>query len=294
MYANPQLPPEINNINVTKTHPLLEFFKDSATFILMIILFLGAMFLSFRYFVKYIPFSYEVKIANIVLEKKIINNQSNPVEIYLQDLANKLLTPINKDKEITLAIRLLDEKSLIPMPSMNAFATLGGNIFYGKELLCSLHSENAVAMVMAHEASHVVNRDAIRQMGPSLIVSVGLAFLTGGSDIASSSLYIKELIELKFSRIQETDADNDALAALKAHYGHTLGAEEFFDNILKIHDDHDVPAEILSTHPDTKARIQNIKATQTQYNNSQNSLTPLPQIIETYCKSENNNSKIDN
>lgn len=295
MYANPQLPQEINDINVTKTNPLLDLIKDLFTFILIVAVFLIGVFLGVRYLAQYLPFSYEVKLANALIN--VMPNSKNevktPVELYLQDLADKLLVPINKNKSVTLNIHLMENNNIfMPGSSMNAFAILGGNIFYGEDLLCSVKSENALAMVMAHEASHVTHRDVIRQMAASLITSLSFSVLTGGMDAAASSAYIQQLISLKFSRIQEIEADNDGLMAISAYYGHALGAEEFFTTILQTESKNGDTTEILSTHPDTRARIENIKAIQAKYNNPKNTLTPIPEAVKTYCESRKQNPKL--
>ena len=63
---------------------------------------------------------------------------------------------------------------------------------------------------------------------------------------------------LAFSREQEETADADALEALLQTYGHVDGAAHFFEHI-SVRSALPKPPALLSTHPDTKARIARIR-----------------------------------
>ncbi|MDR0761460.1 MAG: M48 family metalloprotease, partial [Campylobacteraceae bacterium] len=77
-----------------------------------------------------------------------------------------------------------------------------------------------------------------------------------------------------FSREQERRADKDALLALENYYGHTFGAEEFFQKVLK---DEKFSIKFLSSHPDTQERIEYIL--QAQKNSTKANLKPLSETI---------------
>lgn len=53
---------------------------------------------------------------------------------------------------------------VLDTPSVNAFATPGGNVFITKGLLYSLRNEAELAGVLAHEAAHVVRKHHIQAM----------------------------------------------------------------------------------------------------------------------------------
>ena len=111
----------------------------------------------------------------------------------------------------------------------NAFATLGGNIVFYRELLVQMPHENALAMVMAHEMAHVIHRDALAASSGGVATLLALQMLTG--DFGSSgSVFTKtgSLAQLKFGRDMESSADSLALSALAGHYGHVAGADTLF------------------------------------------------------------------
>ncbi|MGL4666401.1 MAG: M48 family metallopeptidase, partial [Saezia sp.] len=141
---------------------------------------------------------------------------------------------------------------------LNAFATLGGHIIINKGAIDNVTSENALAMVLAHEVAHVKNRDPLTGMGTSALFSLVLAIVTGSD---SGLTIIGNLTELSFSRQQESDADKDALIALRSYYGHTKGSDEFFSRILEKYGPAD-PLAFLSSHPDTENRLHVIRQDQ--------------------------------
>ncbi|MDR2635282.1 MAG: M48 family metallopeptidase, partial [Campylobacteraceae bacterium] len=154
----------------------------------------------------------------------------------------------------------------------NAFATLGGYIFVTEGLLNAVESENALAMVLAHEIAHVKNRDPITMVAGSTTFSLIMAIAFGAdAGFFENSVSV---VSSSFSRDQEERADKEALFALKNYYGHTFGAEEFFQKILK---DEKFSIEFLNSHPDTQKRIDYIL--QTQKNDTKTKLTPLGKAI---------------
>ncbi|MDR2637383.1 MAG: M48 family metalloprotease, partial [Zoogloeaceae bacterium] len=68
------------------------------------------------------------------------------------------------------------------------------------------------------------------------------------------------LTQMKFSRDQEARADDEALAALRAHYGHTNGADAFFNYIVETYPDMSQRPAFASTHPTPPSRLRNIRA----------------------------------
>ena len=65
----------------------------------------------------------------------------------------------------------------------NAFATLGGHIAVTSGLYRRMPSENALALVLAHEIAHVSARDPISALGGSatLALLVALAVVAGSA-----------------------------------------------------------------------------------------------------------------
>ena len=142
---------------------------------------------------------------------------------------------------------------------VNAFATLGGHIFVLRGLIEHMPHENALAMVLAHEIGHVAHRDAAAQLGGGLLLrAVMAALLGGGTETVSQILTSPEaLLARGFSREAEEAADDAALAAVAAHYGHVAGADALFRLLLEARggaSDSEL-VELLHTHPLDRKRI---------------------------------------
>ena len=143
----------------------------------------------------------------------------------------------------------------------NAFATLGGHIFITqKGLVQQVSSENALAMVLAHEYAH------IEQRHPAILLLEQLSFMVlatlMGSDVTGTlGQHTGMLTIMAFSRDMERDADARALQLLQQHYGHTGGASEFLRKCCRSAMKGGLGA-MFQTHPLTAERIERIAATQ--------------------------------
>jgi Zn-dependent protease with chaperone function len=105
----------------------------------------------------------------------------------------------------TLDIRVVDD----PMP--NAFALAGGTIVFHRGILDLAESPDEIAAVLAHEVSHVVNRDVTRgtllAVGTSGIVGLLIGDAAGGT---SATILTTQL--LQSSKTREAEAIADAFA----------------------------------------------------------------------------------
>jgi predicted Zn-dependent protease len=81
---------------------------------------------------------------------------------------------------------------------------------------------------------------------------------------------------MKFSRDQEARADDEALAALRAHYGHTNGADAFFDYIARTYPHTSRQPAFISTHPTPPSRLRHIRAS---FSPGASALVPMPPDI---------------
>lgn len=149
---------------------------------------------------------------------------------------------------------------IIKKDDINAMALPGGNIVLTTGLLERIKSENALVFVLGHELGHFKNRDHIRGMGrgmASLLIGVALLGQSSSTvDIISGMTLTTDLV---FSRKAERKADEWGLKTLKEHYGHTGGASEFFELLLE-EDRFDFIPAILSTHPGTRNRLEEMKS----------------------------------
>ncbi|CAM3681844.1 M48 family metallopeptidase [Parendozoicomonas haliclonae] len=271
-YSNPKIP---EGINVTDEHPL----KDFAAMLLGIGLALAAIIfvltLLAGYLVRYVPFSFEQQLAERFSEQLPASENSpehQQRQEYLQKLGDKLARAQQLPEEMTITVHYLEDDTV------NAFATLGGHIFIFKGLLDRMPSENALAMVMAHEIAHIKHRDPMVSLGRGLTVSLAALSLLGAGDgsLAQSLVgQISLLTTLSFSRGMEEDADQEALQTLARHYGHTHHADTLFRILQDENQSQDVPA-FFSTHPLNEERIKAIQQYQSEQSPKSLETVPLP------------------
>lgn len=270
-YSNPELP---EGINTSKEHPLKEFLILTAGVTLIISGLILILVLLSDHFAKYIPFSWEKHISLSFVDEapKNTTNKKN-IETYLQNLADKLVLKQPLPDDMTIKVHYLDQDQV------NAFATLGGHVYFYRGLLDKMTSENALAMVMAHEIAHVRYRHPIQSLGRGVIFAVIVSTVSSSvGDTIMQSLFNQAgfLTVLKFNRQMEIASDEYAIQSLYAHYGHLKGADDLFKILQDEHGDNE-PYEFLNTHPLTTKRLKYIQTTEEKYRPATNAeLTALP------------------
>ena len=253
-YENPQIP---EGINVSPTHPLKDFALLLGGVSALIVVAVLALSFAAGYLVRFVPFEQERALASRVDANWLKQSHSaddKRREQYLQALGRQLAAAMDLPAEMQITVHYASDDTV------NAMATLGGNIVVFQGLIDTVDSENALAMVLAHEIAHVRHRHPIVAMGRGFTVMLALSALSGVGDgmiqqwVGSMGM----LPMLAFSREQEEAADADALQALLRVYGHADGAATFFERVSEKSALPEPPA-LLNTHPDTDARIARIR-----------------------------------
>ena len=247
-------------VNYADEHPLKEF----ALLVVGVLgaVALGAALLGFfaGELAGRVPFATEREYAASLTERfeqaKLTPAQRDARDA-LRALAAKLAAAMPLPPDIAVSVHYADE------PTVNAMATLGGNLVFYRGLLHKLESEEAVAMVLAHEIAHVRLRHPAAAMGRGVAVglvlsavSVGAGRSLGGDAVQRAAV----LPLLKYSRDQERDADQLALGALVGVYGHAGGAAEVFKALAAAVPGEGARLAILQTHPLTEERIARLQA----------------------------------
>ena len=253
--------PKINNeINVVRQHPLKTFLKLLAMATLLAVIVIVLLNLFTQLLVKFIPFKFETALSD---KLEITQVEPSDEQAYLQDLADRIIAQADVSDDMRIQVHYSKEDTV------NAYATLGGNVFFFKGLVEKLKSEQALAMVMAHEIAHIVNRDPITALGRGLSTTIALSAIFGSSENALVRKFIgsgETLTSLKYSRDHETEADKDGYNWIYKLYGHGCGAEELFALFESMHSDDDSKlTQILVTHPYASARLQRIKDNQADH-----------------------------
>tara|TARA_R110002096_G_scaffold16106_20_gene55102 strand:+ start:23175 stop:23963 length:789 start_codon:yes stop_codon:yes gene_type:complete len=140
--------------------------------------------------------------------------------------------------------------------SPNAFAVPGGSIGVTRGLLNSLDEEIAIAFVLAHELGHFAQRDHLRGLGRKLGFGIGVQLIFG-ADLQSFTRGPTDLVLAKYSRGQESGADEFGLRCVLSVYGETEGAEALFE-VLEENGSMPNWAYMFSSHPDNQSRIRRI------------------------------------
>lgn len=154
--------------------------------------------------------------------------------------------------------RELDYRLAVGAPGNgpNAFAAPGGWIVLTPELLELVESEPGIAFVLAHELGHHEHRHILRRLSRTLLFSAALTLVSSeaGSGLMNSSVRFGELA---FSRAQEREADEFALATVRKTYGRDPRVLEFFEKMRQASPDR-LPA-MFSTHPSTEERLESLR-----------------------------------
>jgi len=275
-YENKPVP---EGINYSQEHPLKEFtiLLSGIGLTLFVIVLLLALFAEML--ARQIPFSAELALqeqySDIVLGTFDISDQNSDAQRYLQNLADELSAHQNLPEGMSITVHYSDGDTV------NAFATLGGNIVIFKGLIDKLPSENALAMVLAHEIAHIKHRDPVVALGRGFTIAFAMAAVSGLTDGALFERVmgnVGSLTQLSFSREQETAADNLALQALFAYYGHVEGADALF-RVLQESSAQDYVPDFMSTHPLNDDRVGNVHEFASKHHSDAQTLRPLPSIF---------------
>lgn len=168
---------------------------------------------------------------------------------------------------------VFDEKDIAPVPEyiqkryellpyqlyilkwqweVNAFTTLGWNIFLTEEFLEEVRYVETLDFIVGHEIGHVEHRDVLKSIIPSLPIHVLLSLFW----VKELSSLFTGLVENQLSKSQETKADYyglDFTYSLNGHVGCALDLFETDNSVWKN------VIEVFSTHPMTTLRIERAK-----------------------------------
>jgi beta-barrel assembly-enhancing protease len=151
--------------------------------------------------------------------------------------------------------------------TINAFALPGGQVFITAALFEQLDTEGQLAGIMGHEIGHVVARHSAEQIAKQELTQG----LTGAVVIASydpenpnsahaaqMSMLIGQLINMRFSRQDELEADRLGVRFM-AEAGYDPRALIRVMEILEGASEGNRPPEFFSTHPNPANRVENIQ-----------------------------------
>ncbi len=270
-YENPQIP---EGINTSKEHPIREFAWLMSGAVILVLVTVSLMGWFGSSVARLIPFELELKLSQ---QFDPPENTDDEVYLYLNKLQQKITKVMNLDDSYRILLRYNKGDTV------NAFATMGGNVILYHGLLKELPHENALVMLMAHEIAHIQHRDPMVGLGRGVLIQMGLAAVFGQTPQLDNVLGSAGLLQaMRYSRKMETAADEAALEAVEKLYGHVGGSADLFKILHQLRDKKDTkePPEFFSTHPLDQNRIDRIEQLAKENHWSQEGLiTPLPEFF---------------
>lgn len=176
---------------------------------------------------------------------------------YIRDIRDKILNSgeVKYKEEFAWQVKIIDDAE-----TLNAFATPGGYIYVYTGLIKYLDSEDHLAGVMGHEIAHADLRHSTRQLtkmhGVTTLIDVALGKSGVVKDVAAT------LLNLKFSRSHESEADGASVRYMCPTQYNSAGAAGFFEKIEA--EGSTQPPQFISTHPNPANRVEAIKGKKTE------------------------------
>ena len=156
------------------------------------------------------------------------------------------------------------EVNLIGSQQINAFCMPGGKIAFYTGILDKLKlTEDEAAMIMGHEMAHALREHARERLAKTQATSIGIRLgsqLLGLGDLGNAAASLgAQLLTLKFSRSDETDADLVGLE-LAARAGYLPDASvSLWQKMGKASGSQQAGLAFLSTHPSGPDRIRELQ-----------------------------------
>lgn len=143
---------------------------------------------------------------------------------------------------------------------VNAVAAPGGYIVVFQGLLEQAEAPEVVAGVLAHEIQHVVQRHGMTAVLQSLPMILAATVISGGDEMAGSLLGATATLgALRYRRGDETDADREGLAMLRAARIAPEGMIGFFAALAESEGRASALTTYLSTHPRSEDRMEALR-----------------------------------
>ncbi len=196
-----------------------------------------------------IPWSIEKKWATRLGETSAIESCSSPAgDAALKKLLASVYPSLPNDQQIDIDLHIAKGDVI------NAFAHLGGQIFIYQGLLSEADSADEIAGILAHEISHVVHRHILQGLATRLLTFGALHVIFSGQ-LGTGGEILNLLLNLRFTREQEAEADHEGLLRLQKASISTLGYAHFFKKLEKLSN---IP-DFISDHPPSELRAEEAK-----------------------------------
>jgi predicted Zn-dependent protease len=147
-------------------------------------------------------------------------------------------------------------------PSVNAFSIPGGHVYINTGLIAQADKVDMLAGVMAHEMSHIVHRDVLKQVEQQNEIAAIGSILLGQNPSALSQIVAQVVAGgamARFSRADEKAADDSGLQYMTAAGYDPHGMLEMFQKLLAMDQGgSSAVSKFFQDHPGTQDRINDI------------------------------------
>jgi len=184
-------------------------------------------------------------------------NQYAEAYSMINNYKNELLKTgkVNYANQFNWTVRIIKDDATV-----NAFAVPGGYMYFYTGLIKTLDNEAEFIGVMAHEMAHVACRHSTSQLTKAYGLDLLFSLLLGGKSnqwVELAAGLATGMLELKFSRTDEVEADKYAVIYTYPTEWDARGVADFFK---KMESQTHIPT-FLSTHPADADRISNVNST---------------------------------
>ena len=217
---------------------------------------------SIRFISEKIPISWEEKLGDMALDE---SSGKYITDKHIQTELARITTPITK-VVLEDSARKYKFSFLVARDSnINAFALPGGKIVINSGLILKAQSPEEIAGVIAHEIAHVTKQHGVKQLVQTIGIYLLMQTLLG--DIEGIMAIMMQnsgmLLNLKFSREFELEADDAGYASLKKAGINPQGMISFFRKLEEneksiIGENNGDLLSLISTHPATAERVERL------------------------------------
>lgn len=242
--------------------------KNFAVAIASIVVVIGIVLLGYFYvlpafaesIVNRIPITTEVSFGKEVLKWFDENEvfQQSEIETERKNIITGEFNQLHDSLELAQFLQLEFRNSEQIGP--NAFALPGGTIVITDQMIELAGTDEEILAILAHEAGHVEKRHSMRQILQGSLMALVIATVTSDASTVGATLsgLPAVLLQTKYSREMETEADEFAFALLKEN---DISSEAFATMMEKVQEEVGEFDELsfISTHPVTSERIKKAK-----------------------------------
>lgn len=236
-----------------------------------------------------IPFPWEVDIARTLhldtlpvtlVAGRIDQHGENTqrIESVLREHAARIGRALEIPAEMEIRIRY------VASPTVNAVATLGGQVVVFSGLLEKIEFEEELDAVLAHEIGHVMHRHMVRHLSRGLSTAAALYVVGIRSTMLNRWLIgdAEHLQQLAYTRAAEREADEAAVRAMMSLHRSTEGLVKLFSRFEELEKAGGAALggeiSFLRSHPRPEERRQRAAASPP---GGATALTPLASFMRT-------------